>query len=557
MFETSGVVTAGAARPTGAPVLDALTDVADRLRGVVAEAQSAQGWDGAVRARVVRALDQVASLVTAARGPVLVAQHAAAARVGGERSFVDTRARLTGTTRFGAAREVAAAQAMGRLPVVGSAVAEHAMPPAHLEVIGQTLTGASPRVAQVLEQERTQEQLVELARQTDARQFSRHVAALVAEHDPQQVEDEHEAARRARFLTMSHGPRGTSLKGFLDPLAGQVLARTLDATGHREDDERTRDQARADALTALAQHALGAGVRAAPAAGAPGPGVPPDAAGTGAAASVDGATQPDGAVSAPAAHVSLLVPAETWVEVQREQRRRRSGPARARTDAAAARTPDRGESRPARATGRDDQPARTPDEGATWPARETGAGDRPAQVPPAVSDDGTVLSRTELAAALCDCAMTRVVMDAQGLPLDVGRARRMFTPAQRVAVVARDRQCAWNGCSVAARYCHLHHVRWWHRDGGRSDLENAVLLCSHHHHLVHALDLDVTRVPPAGAPPPGPPDRTRAAPPRGTAAGWAGARYVFRDRRGRVHNGLDRHPPPDRALPSREPGPGP
>ncbi|WP_244937794.1 DUF222 domain-containing protein, partial [Cellulomonas uda] len=65
------------------------------------------------------------------------------------------------------------------------------------------------------------------------------------------------------------------------------------------------------------------------------------------------------------------------------------------------------------------------------------------------AEDGTVVSSHELAAALCDCAMTRVVMDERGVPLDVGRTRRMFTPAQRRAVVVRDQVCAWNGCSVA------------------------------------------------------------------------------------------------------------
>ncbi len=585
MFESSvAVVSGGAFARAAAPgtdVLDELTDVAERLRAVVERARGASGWGGATSARVVRALDQVASLVTAARGPVLLAQHTAAARAGGERAFVDTRARLSGTTRFAAAREVAAAHAMDRMPLVGAAVAEHAVPSGHLDVLGQALAGASDQVARVLSDERTQEQLVELAQQTDARQFSRQVAALVAEHDPDRAEDAREDARRARHLTLSHGPRGTSLKGFLDPLAGQVLARALDATGHREDEDRTRDQARADALTALAQHTLTGGLR-------PARVLPSDderavegrgeddgcagdgrrgaesgmagrhgredraAAGAGAGAGA-GASAPDGAVSAPAAHVSLLVPAETWFAVREEQSRRRGGSDR-RSVRPGASTSD--PSAAGRYPAPLPRPGRPPD----------GSGPSAAgRVPAAVSDDGTVLTRTELATALCDCAMTRVVMDAQGLPLDVGRARRMFTPAQRLAVVARDRQCAWNGCSVAARYCHVHHIRWWHRDRGRSDLDNAVLLCSHHHHLVHALDLDVERVAPPRSSHRGRPDGQRSGPPGasgrgargetgppregadagGTGPGSAmlGVRYVFRGRGGAIHNGPSREPP--------------
>ncbi|WP_444663181.1 DUF222 domain-containing protein [Cellulomonas sp. CW35] len=539
MFESEAVAVGGALSraSAAADVLASLDQVAEQLRAVAERSRDSRAWDGAACARVVRALDQAASLVTAARGPVLLAQHAAAARAGGERAFVDTRARLSGTTRFAAAREVAAAHAMDRLPLVGVAVAEHAVPCGHLDVLGQALAGASDQVARVLADERTQEQLVELAQQTDARQFSRHVAALVAEHDPDRAEDEREDARRARHLTLSHGPRGTALKGLLDPLAGQVLARALDATGHREDDDRTRDQARADALTALAQHALAGGLgarasgtggfhagehRAQPA---------PDADVSGRAGGEDdrpaAAVAPDGAVSAPAAQVSLLVPAETWHAVREHQARRRPGAGRGA------------------GAGHGVGAAGPPDD-----AAETLGGEHQ-RVAPAVSDDGTVLTRTELAAALCDCAMTRVVMDTGGLPLDVGRTRRMFTPAQRLAVVARDRQCAWNGCSVAARYCHVHHVRWWHRDGGRSDLDNAVLLCSHHHHLVHALDLDVERVAPPPratdhrAPSPAGPPRSsgQSAPEPGPGLAGLGVRYVFRGRRGTVHNGPSREPP--------------
>ena len=482
----------------GAGVLASLQDVAHALRTLAVRASGAQAWTGATRASAIRVLDGLAGLVTAVRGPVLVAQHAAAAAAGAERSFVDTRARLTGTTRFTAARQVDSARAMQALPDVGQAVLDQAMPTGHLDVLGRTLAEAGPQVTAILTRPETQRRLVDLARHSDPREFSRSVAALVAAHDPDALADTREAARRARYLTMTHTPEGTFLKGRLDPLSGQALARALDATGHRADPDRTADQARADALTALAHHTLTAGHR-------PEPGC-----GTSSGASADeqaspadrarNAAQPDGAVSAPAAQVNLLVPAETWLEI-REHRRAR----RAVTDAP------------------------------TLDASPTGGARR--LVLPAVSDDGIVLTRTELATALCDCTMTRVVMDAQGLPLDVGRARRMFTPAQRTAVIARDRQCAWNGCSTTARHSQVHHIRWWHRDAGRSDLANAVLLCGFHHHEVHRLDLDIHRLHAPDAPPEHEdPGRAGSV----ALAGLAGPpRYEFRDRRGLVVNGPD------------------
>jgi len=508
-------------------VLDALEHASGAVRDVLDRAQDARRWDGTTRARALRLLDRLAALVTAARAPLLVAQHDAAGEVCGERSFVDTRARLAGTSRAAVTRELDAARALRTLPEVAQAVGEHTVPVAHVDVLGRALATV-PAAAPVLARPETQRALVELARQTGAREFARSVDALVAEHAPDAVADAREAARRARFLTLTHAGDGTYLRGRLDPLAGQALARALDATGHRADEDRTGDQARADALTALAQHALTAGM---PATARPAPrdaGRPSDTAERSehetcgheavpwqAVVPNDDERLPDGAASAPSAHVSLLVPAETWVAVRSAARRRRERaavPLVTHDDGRRGAAPDVPERRPASARA---APAASP--------------------PPAVSDDGVVLTPTELAAALCDCAMTRVVMDAAGLPLDVGRSRRMFTPAQRLAVVARDRQCAWNGCSTPARYGQVHHVRWWHRDGGPSDLENAVLLCGFHHHEVHRLDLDVRRLPLSRG------DGEGQAPPGGPLTGDLPVRYEFVDRAARVVNG-PRHP---------------
>ena len=91
------------------------------------------------------------------------------------------------------------------------------------------------------------------------------------------------------------------------------------------------------------------------------------------------------------------------------------------------------------------------------------------------------------------------MLSAESIPLDVGRTRRVFTPAQRRAVILRDRACAWNGCDVPAAFCEIHHIRWWDRDRGPTDLANGVLLCSHHHHVVHQQDLGISRLAPAPA----------------------------------------------------------
>ena len=56
----------------------------------------------------------------------------------------------------------------------------------------------------------------------------------------------------------------------------------------------------------------------------------------------------------------------------------------------------------------------------------------------------------------------------------------------------RDRTCRAEGCDVPATWCEAHHLDPWHT-GGRTDLANAILLCSHHHHRVHDARYRVVR----------------------------------------------------------------
>lgn len=78
-----------------------------------------------------------------------------------------------------------------------------------------------------------------------------------------------------------------------------------------------------------------------------------------------------------------------------------------------------------------------------------------------------------------------IVLGGKGEVLDLGRAARLFTPAQKLALVERDGGCAWPGCRRPPSHAQAHHIRWWNRDRGPTDLSNGVMLCSHHHHRVH------------------------------------------------------------------------
>ncbi len=84
----------------------------------------------------------------------------------------------------------------------------------------------------------------------------------------------------------------------------------------------------------------------------------------------------------------------------------------------------------------------------------------------------------------CDAAILPMVLGGASQVLDVGRAQRLFTPAQRRALTERDRGCAWPGCDRPPGWTQAHHVVSW-LDGGPTDLDNGVLLCLFHHQQAH------------------------------------------------------------------------
>ena len=106
------------------------------------------------------------------------------------------------------------------------------------------------------------------------------------------------------------------------------------------------------------------------------------------------------------------------------------------------------------------------------------------QVGVAGLDTGDLVSVAETMRLACHAQALPAVLDGAGQPLFLGRAKRLFTRAQRTAMGIRDQQCRAHGCSIPAAWCEAHHLTPWHL-GGRTDLDGGVLLCPWHHHRAH------------------------------------------------------------------------
>lgn len=97
---------------------------------------------------------------------------------------------------------------------------------------------------------------------------------------------------------------------------------------------------------------------------------------------------------------------------------------------------------------------------------------------------GEKLSAGETRRLACQMGVLPAVLDSRSQVLDLGRRKRLFTRSQRKALAIRDRGCRAHGCDIPAAWTEAHHRQPWSA-GGKTDLDDGVLLCSRHHHLIH------------------------------------------------------------------------
>jgi hypothetical protein len=100
------------------------------------------------------------------------------------------------------------------------------------------------------------------------------------------------------------------------------------------------------------------------------------------------------------------------------------------------------------------------------------------------TEGGDIVDVDTLRMIACDCSLTRIVIGPDSEVLDVGRKTRVWSPAQRRAIIARDRRCQGPGCRAKPRHCDIHHEDHW-ADGGTTSVDTGKLFCRPCHMQEH------------------------------------------------------------------------
>jgi hypothetical protein len=142
--------------------------------------------------------------------------------------------------------------------------------------------------------------------------------------------------------------------------------------------------------------------------------------------------------------------------------------------------------------------------------------------PAFIQDQTEAISIATAEQHICDTGIVPIQFTDDGEALRFGITKRLFTAKQRDVLAARDGGCRFSGCDRPASWCEAHH-RIPYTEGGPTNIDNGILLCRHHHMLVHDNHWTIDRDPIHGfvAIPPrsvDPAQRPLPMPPRSRAA---------------------------------------
>jgi len=107
----------------------------------------------------------------------------------------------------------------------------------------------------------------------------------------------------------------------------------------------------------------------------------------------------------------------------------------------------------------------------------------------------------------CADGAISIAFDDTGTPLRLGRHKRTFTDKQKLVLAAIWGGCAHPDCDRPPLWTEAHHINEWHRDHGATDVDDGILLCRHHHLMIHNNHWNIQRtgtsyelLPPPGDP---------------------------------------------------------
>lgn len=87
--------------------------------------------------------------------------------------------------------------------------------------------------------------------------------------------------------------------------------------------------------------------------------------------------------------------------------------------------------------------------------------------------------RTYLQTLSPDTQLAGMLYDRAGRTLWLGRNQRLANTAQRLVLAVKYGGCSM--CTEPMNRCDVHHVKEWHEDQGRTDIDNLIPLCRQHH----------------------------------------------------------------------------
>ena len=311
-------------------------------------------------------------------------------------------------------------------------------------------------------------------RPDQVRRLGKHFAQVA---DPEADERGYRQAKEREYVELVRTLDGWHLSGFLTEENGRLVRAAMDAvmTPPAPDDQRTGDQRRAQALADLAHLVLDKGL-----------------------AGTHASVRP---------HLGVLIGPDDFKRLLREAGTTRNSKQggtsttgkRNHSNCPTTDTTNTGATSPDSTETTADPPAPVPDPGTErrrspepdlahvdWATRLTDH--------PPIFDDGTGPVPPGLLRRLAGCGdVNRILFSPDSEVINLGRSHRLFTPAQRRALVARDQGCTWPGCTAPPAICESHHARIHWADGGPTNLANGALLCFHHHDLVDTRSIIMTR----------------------------------------------------------------